>query len=208
METRQISYMLAIAETGSVTKAAEGLFITRSALDQQLLKLERELGAWLFHSARNRLVPTEAGEIYLRYARRMLGLKEEAYRIIQDLAARAADAILPGADVALRPDLVVAAAPGSGAATHAGGAFRPYQCLFDHGFRQGSVIEGSWMGVRTGRAMRAAGYDHVCGRSGVPFYDRKEDETRKVDTPFGPMEICRRALDAPRTFFGGYVSKR
>lgn len=85
METRQIVYMLAIAETGSVTKAAEGLFITQSALDQQLLKLERELGVRLFHRARNRLVPTEAGEIYLRYARQMLGLKEEAYRIIQDL---------------------------------------------------------------------------------------------------------------------------
>lgn len=200
--------MLAIAETGSVTKAAEGLFITQSALDQQLLKLERGLGAWLFHSARNRLVPTEAGEIYLRYARQMLGLKEEAYRIIQDLAARAADAILPGADVALKPNLVVAAAPERGAATHAGVLSGRIECLFDHGFRQGSVIEGSWMGDRTGRAMRAAGYDHVCGRHGVPFYDLKEDETRKVDTPFGPMEICRRALDAPRTFFGGYVSKR
>lgn len=88
METKQISYMLAIAETGNVTKAAERLFITQSALDQQLLKLERELGARLFHRARNRLVPTEAGEIYLRYARQMLGLKEEAYRIIQDLADR------------------------------------------------------------------------------------------------------------------------
>ncbi len=147
METRQISYMLAIAETGSVTKAAEGLFIAQSALDQQLLKLERELGAWLFHSARNRLVPTEAGEIYLRYARQMLGLKEEAYRIIQDLAARAADAILPGADVVLKPDLVVAAAPESGAATHAGVLSGRIECLFDHGFRQGSVIEGSGWGT-------------------------------------------------------------
>lgn len=59
------------------------------------------------------------------------------------------------------------------------------------------------MGDRTGRAMRAAGYDHVCGRHGVPFYDRKEDETRKVDTPFGPMEICRRALMRPGPFLSG-----
>ena len=39
LETRQISYMLAIAETGSVTKAAEGLFIAQSALDLSLIHI-------------------------------------------------------------------------------------------------------------------------------------------------------------------------
>ena len=43
MDTRQIEYILQIAEENNITKAAEKLFITQSALNQQLLKLEREL---------------------------------------------------------------------------------------------------------------------------------------------------------------------
>lgn len=111
-------------------------------------------------------------------------------------ASHAADAIPAGADVALKPNLVVAAAPEGGATTHAGVLSGCIEYLFDHGFRTVSVMEGSWVGDRTGRAMRAAGYDRVCERYGVPFYDLKGDETRSVDTPFGPIEICRRALDA------------
>ncbi|MGI5973716.1 MAG: hypothetical protein ACOX67_08205, partial [Oscillospiraceae bacterium] len=45
-------------------------------------------------------------------------------------AARTADAILPGADVALKPNLVVAAAPERGAATHAGVLSGRIECLF------------------------------------------------------------------------------
>ena len=41
MDTRQIEYILQIAEENNITKAAEKLFITQSALNQQLLKLER-----------------------------------------------------------------------------------------------------------------------------------------------------------------------
>ena len=42
MDTRQIEYILQIAEENNITKAAEKLFITQSALNQQLLKLEKE----------------------------------------------------------------------------------------------------------------------------------------------------------------------
>ena len=49
MDTKQIEYILKIAEENNITKAAEKLFITQSALNQQLLKLEKELGTPLFH---------------------------------------------------------------------------------------------------------------------------------------------------------------
>lgn len=88
MDVKQLHYILAIAEEGGVTKAASKLFITQSALDQQLLKLERELGVQLFRRARNDFALTPAGEIYVSYAKRMLALKNEAYLIIQDLADR------------------------------------------------------------------------------------------------------------------------
>ena len=44
MDTKQIEYIIKIAEENNITRAAEKLFITQSALNQQLLKLEKELG--------------------------------------------------------------------------------------------------------------------------------------------------------------------
>lgn len=44
MDVKQMLYMVTIAQEGGISKAAAKLFITQSALDQQLLKLEHELG--------------------------------------------------------------------------------------------------------------------------------------------------------------------
>ena len=66
MDLRQIQYIVAIAEENNITRAAEKLYITQSALNQQLLKLEKELGVQLFHRSRTDWHPTEAGEIYLK----------------------------------------------------------------------------------------------------------------------------------------------
>ena len=52
MDLRQIQYIVAIAEENNITRAAEKLYITQSALNQQLLKLEKELGVQLFHRSR------------------------------------------------------------------------------------------------------------------------------------------------------------
>ena len=41
MDIRQIEYIIAIEQEQSISKAAEKLFITQSALNQQLLKLEK-----------------------------------------------------------------------------------------------------------------------------------------------------------------------
>ena len=40
MDVKQMTYILTIAQEGGISKAAAKLFITQSALDQQLLKLE------------------------------------------------------------------------------------------------------------------------------------------------------------------------
>ena len=52
MDLKQIEYILKIAEEQNITHAAEKLFITQSALNQQLLKLEKELGTPLFYRSR------------------------------------------------------------------------------------------------------------------------------------------------------------
>ena len=86
MDTRQIEYILKIAEENNITHAAAKLFITQSALNQQLIKLEKELGAPLFHRSRTNWHLTEAGEVYVKNAKEMLRLKWETYQTITDLA--------------------------------------------------------------------------------------------------------------------------
>lgn len=110
--------------------------------------------------------------------------------------AQVADAIPAGADVALKPNLVVSAPPETGATTHDGVLSGAIAYLQDHGVKDISIIEGSWVGARTGQSFHAARYDAVGKKYGVPLYDLKGDKTRVVDTPLRPMEICCRALDA------------
>lgn len=86
MNLKQLEYIIAIAEEKNITKAADKLFLTQSALNQQLLKLEKELETPLFYRTRTECIPTQAGEIYLTAARKMLQMKEDAYRQIRDIA--------------------------------------------------------------------------------------------------------------------------
>ncbi|HAE62098.1 MAG TPA: transcriptional regulator [Eubacteriaceae bacterium] len=86
MNLRQLEYILKIAEENNITKAAEKLFITQPALNQQLLNLEKELGTQLFHRSRTNWHPTKAGVVYIENARKILQLKREAYNQISDIA--------------------------------------------------------------------------------------------------------------------------
>ena len=85
MDLWQIEHIIKIAEEKSITKAAEKLFLTQSALNQQLLKLEHELGTSLFKRSKANLTPTKAGEIYLEGAKDILRIKKRTYSRIADL---------------------------------------------------------------------------------------------------------------------------
>ena len=74
-------------------------------------------------------------------------------------AANIKDIIPAGASVALKPNLVVAAHPEDGATTHPGVLSGCIEYLQDAGFADIIVMEGSWVGDRTDRAMKTAGYD-------------------------------------------------
>ncbi len=85
MNLKELEYIVAIASEGTLTRAAEKLFITPSALTQQLVHLEKEIGTPLFIRSRSGWTPTEAGAIYLKSAREMLNMKQEVYKQLQDL---------------------------------------------------------------------------------------------------------------------------
>lgn len=86
MDTKQIEYIIKISEENNITHAAEKLFITQSALNQQLLKLEKELGTPLFHRSRTNWRLTEAGEVYVQNAREILRIKKFTYDRIHDIS--------------------------------------------------------------------------------------------------------------------------
>lgn len=86
MDLRQLENIIQINEERSITKAAEKLFITQSALNQQLQKLEAELGTPLFTRTRSDWRPTPAGKVYLDAAQKILNIKRDAYHRIHDMA--------------------------------------------------------------------------------------------------------------------------
>lgn len=72
LETRHLRLVQAIADTGSVTRAGDRLYLTQSAVSRQLAELEDRLGITLFARVKKRLVITPAGEHLLAASRRIL----------------------------------------------------------------------------------------------------------------------------------------
>jgi DNA-binding transcriptional LysR family regulator len=84
LEMRHLRVVCAIADTGSVTKAASLLGLAQSALTAQLQRIERILGGPLFERDRRGANPTPLGELVLARARVLLPAMKE----LQDDAAR------------------------------------------------------------------------------------------------------------------------
>lgn len=95
--------------------------------------------------------------------------------------------------VALKPNLVTAKDPSSGATTHKEILAGTVEYLQDHGFKNITIMEGSWVGDRTGEAFRAAGYDQVCRRYNVPFTDLQKDTWKEYDARGMKIKLCDQA---------------
>ena len=71
MDSKRLLYFKAAAETESLTKAAEKLYISQPALSKSLASTEEELGTKLFDRRGGRLFLNEQGRILLKYADEM-----------------------------------------------------------------------------------------------------------------------------------------
>ncbi|WP_263144343.1 LysR family transcriptional regulator [Pseudomonas sp. RIT-PI-AD] len=78
MEFSQLRIFQAVAEEGSIAKAALRLSRVPSNLSTRLRQLEAQLGVELFHRERQRLQLTPAGRVLQRYAERLFALQGEA----------------------------------------------------------------------------------------------------------------------------------
>jgi DNA-binding transcriptional LysR family regulator len=81
MELRHLRTIVAVAHHRSLTRAGEELYLTQSAISQQIRRLEEELGVEVFRRTSRSVELTAEGEVILGYAQRVLteldGLRTE-----------------------------------------------------------------------------------------------------------------------------------
>ena len=91
MNIKEFEYLVAIAETQSLTKAANSLYMTQSALSKFIVKIETETGIPLFHREGKQFVLTDAGEKCVNYAKQIIALNSrmgETLRVMGDTKSR------------------------------------------------------------------------------------------------------------------------
>ena len=86
MELRHLRYFLAVAQHRNFTRAAEELHIAQPPLSQQIQQLERELGATLFDRSARQVELTQAGEVLLLRARRVLEMIDDMTSEVREVA--------------------------------------------------------------------------------------------------------------------------
>lgn len=84
LDSISLKSFIAIAETGSFSKAASLVGRTQSALSLQIQKLEKNLGCELFDRGGRKATLTDQGEIFLGYARRIILLQLEVYSRLKE----------------------------------------------------------------------------------------------------------------------------
>jgi DNA-binding transcriptional LysR family regulator len=97
MELRQLRYLVALADERHFTRAAARAHIAQPALSQQIRRLEHELGATLVERTTRRVAMTEAGEVLVARARRVLAEIEAANSELQSLKGLLSGRVTVGA---------------------------------------------------------------------------------------------------------------
>jgi DNA-binding transcriptional LysR family regulator len=119
MEIRQLTALVAVADTGSVTAAARVLHVVQPAVTRQIRMLEAEVGATLFTRTRQGMVATAEGALLAEHARRALAELERGRLEIRPARCEVSGSVSVGllesvADVLVPPlaASVAAAYPG------------------------------------------------------------------------------------------------
>jgi DNA-binding transcriptional LysR family regulator len=85
MDLLHLEHFLAVVEEGTFTRAAERMNRTQPAISQSIRRLEEEVGAPLFARDMHEVSLTAAGRVLADYARRLLGMRDEAVRQVSEI---------------------------------------------------------------------------------------------------------------------------
>lgn len=106
MELRHLRYLLAVADHGTVSRAAEQLHVTQPGLSRQLRQLEQDLGVDVFQRSAGRLSLTSAGRALVPLARDLLA-QVESFRVAATFHAEGRlDRLTVGAPTVTLTDVV------------------------------------------------------------------------------------------------------
>lgn len=83
MQTQYFSYALEVEKTGSITQAAENLYMTQPTLSKAIRDLERNLGFPVFKRSSRGVVPTRKGGEFLQHARKIIAQIERMELALQ-----------------------------------------------------------------------------------------------------------------------------
>ena len=99
MDLQQMRYVTTIASLQSMTKAAESLHVSQSALSLSCKRLESELGVKLFIRDGRSLKITEVGTIFCERARIILGLADDLADHMRNLSSHGRNTVYFGSEV-------------------------------------------------------------------------------------------------------------
>lgn len=83
MTLQQLKYITTVAETGTITEAANSLYISQPSLTNAIHELEKEMNIVIFNRSNKGITISKEGEVFLGYARQVLEqaeILEEKYK--------------------------------------------------------------------------------------------------------------------------------
>ena len=83
MTLQQLKYVITVAETGTITEAANQLFISQPSLTNAIHELEKEMNIVIFNRTNKGISLSKEGEGFLGYARQVLeqaAILEDKYK--------------------------------------------------------------------------------------------------------------------------------
>lgn len=133
----------------------------------------------------------DRNEIIIDYSRDILAMTKAL------MAEVDIEAELPNknAKIIIKPNLVVATTPDSGATTHNEIIQGIIEFLQAKGYKNIMIAEGSWVGDSTLRAFKVNNYIEFTKKYGVPLLDLKGDDYVTVNSHGIKMEISRTAME-------------
>ena len=95
--------------------------------------------------------------------------------------------------IGIKPNLVSAVLPETGATTHPEVVAGIIEYLQERGYDHLVILESSWVGDKTSLAREVCGYNDLCRQYDVPFWDLQEDKGVQTDCAGMSINICARA---------------
>lgn len=112
MNLKQLEVFMAVAESGSFSRAAEMTFLTQSTVSQHISSLESEFELKLLDRTSKGAFPTEAGKLLLRHARRVTSEAKEIplvlnrFKGLEEVVLRLGGSNIPG--IYMLPEMISA----------------------------------------------------------------------------------------------------